>query len=74
MSEKRHFKVKINYSYCKRCGICYWICPTKTILKGDLGKPSVPDHDKCIGCSMCENACPDFAIDIEQIEAVKSDA
>ncbi|MBO8167123.1 MAG: ferredoxin [Thermotogae bacterium] len=70
---KKKFHVHINDNFCKRCGICYWICPTKTIIKGELGKPEVPDHDKCIGCLMCENACPDFAIDVVEREAVKKD-
>ncbi|OAA29758.1 ferredoxin [Kosmotoga arenicorallina S304] len=67
---KKKFYVHINDSFCKKCGICYWICPTKTIVKGELGKPEVTDHDKCIGCLMCENACPDFAIDVVERKAV----
>ena len=70
MAEKKRFRVEINPAYCKRCGICYWICPTKTIVKGQLGKPEVPDNSTCIGCSMCENACPDFAIDIQEDKVV----
>jgi len=74
MAGKRQFRVNINHNFCKRCGICYWICPTKTITKGELGKPQVLDHTTCIGCSMRENSCPDFAIDIQEVEAVIENA
>lgn len=71
MAEKKKYDIIFNRSYCKMCGICYWICPTKTIIRGELGKPLVPDPDTCIGCLMCENACPDFAINVVEREAVK---
>ena len=75
MATKKRYHVSFNYSYCKRCGICYWLCPTKTITKGELGKPQVIDHNTCIGCLMCENSCPDFAIDIQEVsEAVTENA
>jgi 2-oxoglutarate ferredoxin oxidoreductase subunit delta len=56
--------VEINRDYCKKCGLCYWICPTQAIAEGDYGRPEVADHDKCIGCMQCERICPDFAINI----------
>ncbi|MBT1248449.1 MULTISPECIES: 4Fe-4S dicluster domain-containing protein [unclassified Thermosipho (in: thermotogales)] len=64
---KKQFNVKINYNWCKSCGICYNTCPTKTIIKGEMNRPKVEDHTTCIGCLMCENLCPDFAIDIVEI-------
>ncbi|HHV01186.1 MAG TPA: 4Fe-4S binding protein, partial [Defluviitoga tunisiensis] len=30
-STKKFYNVVINYNYCKRCGICSWICPVKAI-------------------------------------------
>ncbi|QTA37949.1 4Fe-4S binding protein [Thermosipho ferrireducens] len=68
---KRNFIVKINYSWCKSCGICYHVCPTQTINRGELNKPIVENHDTCIGCMMCENLCPDFAIEIVEKMPVK---
>ena len=61
---KKHYTVKINYDWCKKCGNCYHVCPTKTIKEGNLKAPTVENHDTCVGCLMCENLCPDFAIDI----------
>jgi len=66
---KGKYRVNINYDWCKRCGICYWVCPTKTIVRGELDVPKVEDHDRCVGCLMCENLCPDFAVDVVQVEA-----
>ncbi len=64
---KKQFFVNIRYEWCKACGICYHVCPTKTIIQGELNKPTVPDHNKCIGCLMCENLCPDMVIDITEV-------
>jgi 2-oxoglutarate ferredoxin oxidoreductase subunit delta len=64
---KKQYRVEIKYQWCKACGICYHVCPTKTIIQGELNRPAVPDHSKCIGCLMCENLCPDFAINIVEV-------
>lgn len=64
MPTKKSYNVGINRGYCKKCGLCYWICPTQTIVGGDYGRPEIPDHDKCIGCMQCERICPDFAINV----------
>ncbi|MDI3473108.1 MAG: 2-oxoglutarate ferredoxin oxidoreductase subunit delta [Thermotogaceae bacterium] len=68
---KREFYIKINLDYCKRCGICSWICPAGAITVGELDIP-VADDTKCIGCRQCENHCPDFAIDIIEKERTES--
>ena len=63
---KKKYDVKINFSWCKRCGLCYWVCPTKALVEGDIMYPRIADMDKCIGCLLCENICPEMAIDIEE--------
>ena len=69
-----NYRVDINYTWCKRCGICYWICPTHAIVEGDLKYPKVENHKKCIGCMLCENGCPEMAIDVSPLERVKREA
>lgn len=64
--EKKLYKQKIFYDWCKACGICIAFCPKKVFDKGEDGKPVVVDADGCIGCLFCETHCPDFAITIEQ--------
>ncbi|MEJ5230343.1 MAG: 4Fe-4S binding protein [Pseudothermotoga sp.] len=68
---KKQYEVTINYSWCKRCGICYHFCPTGAITKGELLKPIVSDPAKCIGCLMCENLCPDFAVTVNEKKSVQ---
>jgi 2-oxoglutarate ferredoxin oxidoreductase subunit delta len=67
---KKSYTIEINYSFCKNCGICYNVCPTKALGSAELGKPIVVDADKCIGCLMCERLCPDIAINVEEREKV----
>ncbi len=55
---------------CKSCGECIVKCPVKCIswdkeLLGQLGEPAIfIDVEKCIGCQICEQICPDCAISI----------
>ncbi|HCZ06802.1 MAG: 2-oxoglutarate ferredoxin oxidoreductase subunit delta [Thermotogota bacterium] len=70
MAKRGNYHVDIDLEWCKRCGICYAVCPTSTIKRGEMDAPIVEDHTTCIGCMMCENLCPDFAIDIKVVERV----
>lgn len=57
---------------CKSCGLCVAKCPAKCIAwdegePGRVGEPSVKiDAAKCLGCTTCEQICPDFAIKIRR--------
>ncbi|AEX86085.1 ferredoxin [Marinitoga sp. 1135] len=69
---KKSYEITINYSYCKNCGICYHVCPTKALGSAEMGKPIIVDESKCIGCLMCERLCPDIAIDISEKKVVEA--
>ena len=63
---KKKFTVVINLDWCKRCGICSWICPTDAIVTDEFDTPIV-DNEKCVGCFLCETHCPDFAIEVFEV-------
>lgn len=58
------------FGLCKSCGECIVKCPVNAISwdeenLGVLGEPAIViDVDTCIGCEICEQICPDNAIEI----------
>ncbi len=46
---------------CRKCGLCRRRCNTGAIT---IGKRSVIDHKKCIGCGACFSICPHHAVSI----------
>jgi len=68
MKEKKLHKVMIKKEYCKRCGICINICPTKVFEEDERGYPAVKNIEKCTGCKLCETHCPDFAVWVDNEE------
>uniref|UniRef100_A0A7V3ZWR0 4Fe-4S dicluster domain-containing protein n=1 Tax=candidate division WOR-3 bacterium TaxID=2052148 RepID=A0A7V3ZWR0_UNCW3 len=76
----KHFEIEINHDWCKACYICVKICPKNVF---DIAEKEsfrgfrevVPSRvEDCIGCLMCENFCPDFAIEVKEIKnAVEKD-
>ncbi len=65
---KKKFKVEIIDGLCKRCGICAEFCPRKVIALADSGEVMIVKSDACTGCLMCELRCPDFAVDVTELE------
>lgn len=49
---------------CKRCGICSHFCAVQAIATRD-GMPYLTDPDVCTSCGVCQDMCPDWAIDLE---------
>ncbi len=75
METAKKFRVTIDEDQCKGCLICVHVCESrggkilkesdkKTALGGTL---PVVDGD-CIGCRWCERYCPDFALNVEEIQ------
>jgi len=63
----KSYKINIKLDYCKACHLCYSQCPTNAITANPKNmKVQINDEDSCIGCLICENICPDFAIEIEE--------
>ncbi len=75
------FKVIIDASRCKGCGLCVHFCPQDIIeLSDELNEAGYhPAHiiseEECTGCKMCVLMCPDVCIDIykEIAEAAVND-
>ncbi len=58
-------KIELIERYCKRCGVCAYVCP-KNVFDCAPGKyPAAARPQDCIGCRQCEYKCPDFAIIVE---------
>jgi len=60
---KKLFKVEIDLSLCKRCGICVYICPKNVFY---IDEDIKVKEGNCSGCSTCEIICPDLAIKVER--------
>lgn len=53
---------------CKGCNYCIEFCPrdvletSKKTNQTGVHPPQVKDSSLCVGCGVCEDICPDFAI------------
>ncbi len=69
--------IKILKHYCKGCEICVDVCPKEvldmvvTLDRWEGTIVEVIDVDKCNACMLCENQCPDFAIEIYNLKKEK---
>lgn len=66
-------KVRVTCLQCEEPN-CKAVCPTGAITLDDRGV-KVTDEDKCIGCKMCEIACPvgAIAVNAEKGVSIKCD-
>ena len=58
--------IVISKKRCKKCGLCVAICPKKVYHQNEADEVIVENLNNCIVCMMCQNVCPDFAIEIEK--------
>lgn len=58
------YKVSIDPKWCKKCGICAAFCPKKVFAFKTGSVPEITGEDLCIGCRLCEQRCPDFAVKV----------
>ena len=62
--------IEINSEACKSCQYCVISCPKKILVVGEevnsFGYPYVisAEPEKCIGCAMCAQICPEAAIEV----------
>lgn len=83
MSSRREvqplFKVIIDTSRCKGCGLCVSFCPKDNLeLSEELSEAGyhpaqIVSEDECTGCQMCVLMCPDVCIEIyKQVAEAKA--
>ncbi len=66
--KKSGAKITVNAKWCKRCGICSAFCPQGVFVPDEFGLPIVKYPEKCVKCMLCVVRCPDFAIDVEDLD------
>ncbi len=70
---KRVFDVIVIRDRCKECGLCIEMCPTKVLDRENTYnvygyRPTfLKNRARCIGCKICENICPEFAIFVREV-------
>ncbi|MCD6292133.1 MAG: 4Fe-4S binding protein [Deltaproteobacteria bacterium] len=68
ITPKQHPQITIFSDWCKGCGICVAFCPKEVLVMDENRRVSAANPEKCIACHMCELRCPDFAINVKEVE------
>lgn len=64
---RKRIRIDITERWCKGCGICVELCPTKVFTSAPAtGKVILSAPEQCTGCGLCELYCPDYAISLER--------
>lgn len=67
----KKYIIHIDERVCKGCDLCVFYCPKDVLKLADkmnqkgYNVAEVIHLENCIGCRLCEDACPDFAIFVE---------
>lgn len=70
----KKYSVHIDEKVCKGCGLCISYCPKGVLKLADkmnqkgYNVAQVVNPSDCIGCRLCDNGCPDFAIYVEEMK------
>lgn len=61
-------EILIDYTKCETCSelTCIDICPHGVFEIDEKGNPSITDIVSCTVCRICENLCPEKAIQVKQ--------
>lgn len=54
----REWYFEVDPEKCKRCGRCILACPNDVLGREDNGLPCMLSLNNCVGCTLCEGACP----------------
>ena len=65
MAKLKLKEININREWCKGCGICVHFCPKDVLELDKKEKSTVVRPADCICCMMCEERCPDLAIEVK---------
>ena len=71
--DARRFQVIVYAENCKECGYCAEVCkigafePSQAFNVKGYRPMSCASSEHCVGCLKCYYACPDFAIDINEV-------
>lgn len=64
------YNVRINWEYCKGCGLCVDVCPKNSLYISEKISPlgihpaAFREGAQCTLCRNCTTICPDAAIEI----------
>ncbi len=67
------FEVELDYEACKECGYCRDVCKKEVFDQGDdfnvkgYRPMKARNQENCIGCMLCFYNCPDFCIEIKEL-------
>jgi 2-oxoglutarate ferredoxin oxidoreductase subunit delta len=68
MARKKKKKLLLRRDWCKGCGICVAFCPTEVLGLDAETRIVILDEARCTACRLCELRCPDFAIELVDLE------
>jgi 2-oxoglutarate ferredoxin oxidoreductase subunit delta len=69
VADMRVHPVDIYEPWCKRCQLCFELCPKDVFDVEPTGRVYVKAPEACIQCKICALHCPDYAILLEPKEA-----